>query len=112
AEDRRLEEMAVLESGAGRPMATANELALPSADLDVRLDFVDRGVVDERPDVGRGLQPIAQAHAARAGFEALEWRFENRALDYHSTARGAAPAGRAERRPHDPVRGPVQVRHS
>ena len=102
--------MAVLESVPRRPPATGDELTLAAADVDVARDLVDRARVDERADVGRLVEPGAESHAARAPLEALEQRLHDAPLDDHPRARGAALAGRPERRPEDPVGGQVEVR--
>ena len=72
-------------------------------------DLVDRAGVDQRPDVGRLVEPGAEAQGPRARLEALEQRLDDRALDDDPRAGRAALAGRPERRPQDPVRGQVEV---
>ena len=54
----------------GRPVAAADELALAPADLDVLLDLGRRGLVDERPDVGRRHQPVAEPQGPDAAVRA------------------------------------------
>ena len=109
-EDRRLEEVAVLEVAGRRPAAAHDELPFPAPDVDVRGDLVDRAAVDERPDIDGLVEPGAEPELAGPRLEALEQRLDDRAIDDHPRARRAALAGRPERRPQDPVRREVEVR--
>src|SRR3954467_15058998 len=73
-EDRRLEEMAVRQSVAGRAIATENEIALAPPDVDVRRHLVGGTSVDERADVDGRIRPGAEAQTTSARLEAFEER--------------------------------------
>src|SRR5215218_2943823 len=108
-EDRRGEEVAVIELAAGRPAAARHELALGPADPRIPLDLVGRGRVDERTDVHGLVEPGAEAEAGGAGLEATDELVRDGAIDDHAAARGAAlPAG-PERGPQDSLRREVEV---
>ena len=80
-----------------------------AADVDVRRDLVDGRRVDERADVGRRVEAVAETQALRARLEPLEQPVDDRPLDDDPRGGRAALAGRAERAPQDPVGGEIEV---
>src|SRR5439155_1624790 len=108
-EDRRLEEEAVLEPRCGRPPAARDQLALALTDPYVVLDLCPARVVDERSDVGRRLQSIAQSELAGSALESLEERLDHGSLDDHPAAGRATLTRRPEGRPDDPIGRQVEV---
>ena len=109
-EDRRLEEVAVLEVGAGRPRPADDELALAPADGHVALDLLAGRLVDERPDVGRRQsRPSPEAERPGARLEPLEQRIHDGPVHDDPAGRRAALAGRPEGRPEDAVGREVEV---
>src|SRR4029078_10768908 len=81
-----------------------------ATDVDIAADLVDRSRVDERPDVDRLVEAGAELELARPRLETLQQGLDRGLVDDDPRARRAALAGRAERRPQDPVRGEVEVR--
>ncbi len=110
AEDRRPVVEALVEPVAGGDLAAGEERrALVLADRRVRVDLLERGLVDDRADV-RVLLPadsepelLGRAHEPRGELvvDAL--------LRDHAARGGAALAGSAERRPEDALDGEVEV---
>ncbi len=79
-EDRRLEEVAVLEVAVGSAGPAGDQITLCATDVDVACDLVDRSAVDERPDVRPGVEAIAEAKGPSALLEALQEGLDDRAL--------------------------------
>ncbi len=94
----------------GGPFAAQDELALAAPDVDVRGDLVRGAGVDERPDIGRGGQAVAQGQRPGPRLQPLQQRRQHRPIDDDPRGRRAALAGRAEGAPQDAVGGQVQVR--
>ena len=57
AEDRGRKEVAVREVLTARALPAEDELALAPPDPDIRADLVDRGFIDQRPDVDLIVEP-------------------------------------------------------
>src|SRR5690349_9123931 len=108
-EDRRFEEMAVAEGAIGRAVAAEDELALRSTDIDVRRDLVDRRRVDQRPDVGRRIEAVAEPQPLGALLEALQQLVDDGAFDDDARCSRAALAGCPEGAPQDPVGREIEI---
>ena len=101
---------AVVEALAVDALAAGQQLrALALADLGVRVDLLDRRLVDHGADVGVVLPRRADPQLLGARDELLLQLLVDAALHDHARRRGAALAGRAERRPDDAVDREVDV---
>src|SRR5207248_10114298 len=110
AEDRRPVVEAVAEPVAARHLAAGEQArALVLPDLRVRVDLLERALVDDRADVGVVLPAGPEPHLLRSGDELRLQRVVDALLDDDATRGGAALAGGAEGRPDDPVDGEVEV---
>src|SRR5438477_4308603 len=108
--DRRPVEVAASKIAVGRNLAAGEELrALAGADLRVRVDLLERGLVDHRADVGAFLPARAEPQLLDPRDELLLQRVVDFLVCDHARRRGAALAGRPERRPDDAVDGEVEV---
>ena len=110
-EDGRPVEEAPAEVALGRDFAAGEELrAFVRADLRVRVDLLERRLVDHGPDVGARLPTRVPSRSFSTAVDELLLERVVHLLVRDDARRGrAALAGRAERRPHDAVDREVEV---
>ena len=111
AEDRRPVEEALVEAVPGRDLAAGEELrALVLADLRVRVDLLERALVDDRADVGVVVPARRRAAASRPRRRAATAAARRpRPATITRDCGRAALAGGAERRPDDPVDREIEI---
>ena len=73
------------------------------------MDLLERGAVDDRADVGVVLEAVAEPQLLGALDELRLELVVDLLVRDHAARRGAALAGRAERRPEDPLDREVDV---
>ena len=109
-EDRRPVEEALAELALGRRLAAGEELrALVRADPRVRVDLVERLLVDHGAEVGLGIPAGADPHLLGARDEPLLQLAVDRLVDDHAARGRAALPGGAEGRPDDPLHRELEV---
>ena len=91
---RRLDEVAV---SSPRPPPASDGAALASPALDRGEDVLERALVDERADLGRGVGRVADLARARRARGASRGTRRTRVLHEDPSRRGALLAGRPER---------------
>src|SRR5579862_4993393 len=110
-EDRRPVEVAATEVAFGRDLAAREQTcALVAADLRVRVDLLQRSLVDDGADLGLVLTPPYEAQLLDALDETLLQGVVHLLVRDHARRSGAALARRPECRPHDAVDGEVEIR--
>src|SRR5436190_14896623 len=109
-EDRRPVEVAVAEPVAAGHLAAGQELgALVLPDRRVRVDFLERALVDHRADVDAFLPAGAETQLLGGLDEARLQLLVGAFLDDHARGRGAALAGGAEGRPENPLDRELEI---
>src|SRR6185437_13908087 len=106
-----LEIVPALETLRRRALAAAAQLcALGPANLDVALHLLDRGAIDERPNVGAVLAPVAQPKRTHPLLQHGDERIVNAVLQNETAGRRATLTSGAERAPQHTLQREVEIR--
>src|SRR5581483_7766242 len=105
-EDRGLVE----ETGAASGLSPGQQLrTFLAAHMHVFVNGFTAGLIDQRPDVRRRIEPIAKPQLLGSRQQLLGQRFDRRPLGDDAAGRRAALTGGAESAPHDAIHGEIEI---